>query len=81
MYMISHKSEIEMNNGRFGLLTPKSDKEVVISFYSELKGDETFAGKEIYDEQEQRRISHGLFAFDRKTFELEQIKTTASRTV
>lgn len=74
MYLIAHKSEIEINRGNFGIFSLSAEDRVEVSFYEELHGTEKFSDSLIYGAEEQRRIGHNLFAYDRKTVELEKIQ-------
>ena len=74
MYMIAHKSEIEVNNGRFGVFQVTPDKQVEISFYEKLREDKTYTDTLAYNDETQRRIEHSLFAYDRKSVEIDEIK-------
>ena len=74
MYLIAHKSEIEVNRGHFGIISMSANDQVEVSFYEELHGTKTFSDSLVYDEQEQRRIEHNLFAYDRKAVDLKNIQ-------
>lgn len=79
MYLISHKSEIELSRGHFGTFTKKTDNQVEVRFSEKLNGAETYSDTLAVDKQEQRRITHGLFAYNRKEFELDEIKEKYSQ--
>ena len=74
MYLIAHKSEIEINRGYFGLFSLAGDNQIEVSFYEELRGETKYTDSLTYGEEEPRRIGHDLFAYNRKTVELESIK-------
>ena len=74
MYLIGHKSEIEMSRGYFGLFSQVADGQVEISFYEELRGEETYLDLLTFNADEPRRIEHDLFAYNRKEVELESIR-------
>ena len=74
MYLIGHKSEIEINRGHFGLFSMVADDHVEISFYEELHGETKYSDSLTYGAEEPRRIRHDLFAYNRREVELESIK-------